>query len=143
MIEFLGNKDLLSRSKTAFLCSRNMSSASVLRCYDWATEMRKENQVIISGFQFLLKGHQPVIIVIARQMYKQLPEEWQSPMSNGDLLIVSIAPKAIRTSTKTAYNRNRYITSITDTIVFGFISEGSSLQLLYDCNRQKSIILTE
>ena len=114
--------------------------------------MRKENQVIISGFQskiekdvlhFLLKGHQPVIIVIARQMYKQLPEEWQSPMSNGDLLIVSIAPKAIRTSTKTAYNRNRYITSITDTIVFGFISEGSSLQLLYDCNRQKSIILTE
>ena len=130
MIEFLGNKDLLSRSKTAFLCSRNVSSASVLRCYDWATEMRKENQVIISGFQskiekdvlhFLLKGHQPVIIVIARQMYKQLPEEWQSPMSNGDLLIVSIAPKAIRTSTKTAYNRNRYITSITDTIVFGFI----------------------
>ena len=127
MIEFLGNKDLLSRSKTAFLCSRNVSSASVLRCYDWATEMRKENQVIISGFQskiekdvlhFLLKGHQPVIIVIARQMYKQLPEEWQSPMSNGDLLIVSIAPKAIRTSTKTAYNRNRYITSITDTIVF-------------------------
>ena len=113
MIEFLGNKDLLSRSKTAFLCSRNVSSASVLRCYDWATEMRKENQVIISGFQskiekdvlhFLLKGHQPVIIVIARQMYKQLPEEWQSPMSNGDLLIVSIAPKAIRTSTKTAYN---------------------------------------
>lgn len=109
MIEFLGNKDLLSRSKTAFLCSRNVSSASVLRCYDWATEMRKENQVIISGFQskiekdvlhFLLKGHQPVIIVIARQMYKQLPEEWQSPMSNGDLLIVSIAPKAIRTSTK-------------------------------------------
>lgn len=152
MIEFLGNKDLLSRSKTAFLCSRNVSSASVLRCYDWATEMRKENQVIISGFQskiekdvlhFLLKGHQPVIIVIARQMYKQLPEEWQSPMSNGDLLIVSIALKAIRTSTKTAYNRNRYITSITDTIVFGFISEGSSLQLLYDCNRQKSIILTE
>ena len=141
MIEFLGNKDLLSRSKTAFLCSRNVSSASVLRCYDWATEMRKENQVIISGFQskiekdvlhFLLKGHQPVIIVIARQMYKQLPEEWQSPMSNGDLLIVSIAPKAIRTSTKTAYNRNRYITSITDTIVFGFISEGSSLQFLYD-----------
>ena len=151
MIEFLGNKDLLSRSKTAFLCSRNVSSASVLRCYDWATEMRKENQVIISGFQskiekdvlHFLKGHQPVIIVIARQMYKQLPEEWQSPMSNGDLLIVSIAPKAIRTSTKTAYNRNRYITSITDTIVFGFISEGSSLQLLYDCNRQKSIILTE
>ena len=130
MIEFLGNKDLLSRSKTAFLCSRNVSSASVLRCYDWATEMRKENQVIISGFQskiekdvlhFLLKGHQPVIIVIARQMYKQLPEEWQSPMSNGDLLIVSIAPKAIRTSTKTAYNRNRYITSITYKIVFGFI----------------------
>ncbi|WP_294472768.1 DNA-processing protein DprA [uncultured Bacteroides sp.] len=152
MVEFLGNKELLNRSKTAFLCSRNVSSASVLRCYDWATEMKKKNQVIVSGFQskiekdvlhFLLKSHQPVIIVIARQMYKQLPEEWHSPMNNDTLLVVSVAPKAIRTSAKAAYYRNRYITSIADTIVFGFISEGSSLQLLYDCNRQKSIILTE
>lgn len=152
MIEFLGNKELLGCPKTAFLCSRNVSSVTVLRCYDWATEMSKENQVIVSGFQskiekdvlhFLLKNHQPVIIVIARQMYKQLPEEWQSPMDNGKLLVVSVAPKAIRTSTNTAYNRNRYITSIADAIVFGFISEGSSLQLLYDCNQQKSIILTE
>lgn len=152
MIEFLGNKELLNRSKTAFLCSRNVSSAAVLRCYDWATEMRKGHQVIVSGFQskiekdvlhFLLKGHQPVIIVIARKMYKQLPEEWQSPLDSGHLLIVSLAPKTLRTSTKTAYNRNRYIISIADTIVFGFISEGSSLQLLYEGNQQKSILLTK
>lgn len=76
-------------------------------------------------------------------MYKQLPEEWHSPMNNDTLLVISVAPKAIRTNAKAAYYRNRYITSIADTIVFGFISEGSSLQLLYDCNRQKSIILTE
>ncbi len=150
MIEFLGNKELLNYPKTAFLCSREVSSAAVLRSYDWATEMRIEKRVIVSGFQskiekdvlhFLLKGHQPIIIVIARQMYKQLPDEWQSPMNNGLLLVISVAPKAIRTSAKTAYDRNCYIASIAESLVFGFISKGSFLQLLYDCNRQKSIIL--
>lgn len=152
MIESIGNKELLSCFKTAFLCSRSVSSAAVLRCYDWATETRKENQVIVSGFQskiekdvlhFLLKGHQPVIVVIARQMYKVLPKEWQSPINSGLLLVVSIAPKTIRTNIKTAYDRNCYIASIVDNIVFGYISEGSSLQLLYECNQEKSTILTE
>ena len=38
-VEYLGNKSILEAHKTAFLCSRQVSSRAVLRCYDWATEM--------------------------------------------------------------------------------------------------------
>ena len=77
--EYYGNKELLNLTKIAFLCSRTVSSGAILRCYDWATQMSDSGAVVIGGFQskiekdvlhFLLKGKQPVIIVIAREMYK-------------------------------------------------------------------------
>lgn len=94
-IEYLGNKKLLELRKVAFLCSRTVSSGAILRCYDWATQMADGDNVIIGGFQskiekdvlhFLLKGKQPLIVVIARQMYKELPNELTKPMNEGRLL---------------------------------------------------------
>ena len=49
-IDFCGNKDLLKLPKTAFLASNTISSESVLRCYDWATEMRHQGRCVVSGF---------------------------------------------------------------------------------------------
>lgn len=91
-IEYLGNRKLLESRKVAFFCSRIVSSGAILRCYDWATKMADGDNVITGGFQskiekdvlhFLLKGRQPVIIVIARQMYKELPSELIAPMNEG------------------------------------------------------------
>lgn len=50
-MEYLGNKALLDAHKTAFLCSRQVSSVAVLRCYDWATDVCKVKGVVESGFQ--------------------------------------------------------------------------------------------
>ena len=64
-LRYLGNKDLLKLPKTAFLASNTIPSETVLRCYDWATEMRNQGKCVISGFSsklerdvlhFLLKG---------------------------------------------------------------------------------------
>lgn len=44
-MEYLGNKALLNAHKTAFLCSRQVGSWAVLRCYDWATDICKEEGV--------------------------------------------------------------------------------------------------
>ena len=149
-VEYLGNKSILAAHKTAFLCSRQVSSRAVLRCYDWATAMRDQGEVVISGFQskieqdvlhFLLKGKQPVIMVIARQMYKTLPPSLQAPLDDGRLLIISTAPTATRVGKTAADQRNTYIAALADTIVFGYIHPASSLQDILAQHPNKSTVL--
>ena len=86
ILSHIGNLDLLKRPKTAFLCSSKTTSRDILKSFDWATSVPKDS-CIISGFQtklekdvlqLLLKRHIPVIIVLARRMYKELPAEIQS-----------------------------------------------------------------
>lgn len=150
-IEYLGNKKLLELRKVAFLCSQTVSSGAILRCYDWATQMVDSGKVVIGGFQskiekdvlyFLLKGGQPVIIVIARKMYKELPNELTKLMNEGRLLIISTAPNAVRASKDTANKRNSYISEMADEIVFGYISKNSSLNDIFQMFIEKSQILT-
>lgn len=151
-IEYLGNRKLLESRKVAFFCSRMVSSGAILRCYDWATQMADSNNVVIGGFQskiekdvlyFLLKGKQSVIIVIARRMYKELPNELINPMNEGRLLIISTSLNAVRVSKDTANKRNSYISEIADEIVFGYISKDSSLNELFQKFKEKSTLLQE
>lgn len=149
-LEYFGNTNLMNLHKVAFLCSRTVSSGAILRCYDWATQMADSTDVVIGGFQskiekdvlhFLLKGKQPVIIVIAREMYKKLPNELIAPMNEGRLLIISTAPNAVRVSKNTANKRNLYLSEIADEIVFGYISKESSLNNIFQMFIEKSQIL--
>ena len=134
-IEYLGNRELLKLKKTAFLASSTISSETVLRCYDWATEMRSRGECVVSGFSskleqdvlhFLLKGTQPVILVLARKMYKVLPEELKEPLAQNRFLIISVSD-AVRQSKATALMRNKYICEIADQIKFVGVTEQSSL----------------
>lgn len=151
-IEYLGNKDLLNNKTIAFLCSSSIGSGAILRCYDWATEMANQGKTIISGFQskierdvlsFLLKGKQPIIIVIARKMYKILPKEYLKPLEENKILIISTSPHSARVSRTTAMKRNEFISEYSDSIVFGYIAENSSLYPFYQMYKTKSIILYE
>lgn len=134
-MEYLGNKDLLKVPKTAFLASSTIPPDMVLKCYDWATQMAKEGECVVSGFSshlekevlhFLAKGKQPIILVVARQMYKQIPQELQSLLDSGRLLIISTSSSP-RQSKATALSRNRYICEIADQILFVGVNEKSSL----------------
>ena len=107
----------------------------VLKCYDWAQEMSKGKRCVIGGFSshleknvlhFLLKGTCPIILVLARQMYKRIPEELQPLLEKNRLLIVSIS-NAKWQSKATALTRNRYICELADEIVFVGVTEKSSL----------------
>lgn len=97
-IEYLGNQDLLNCRKWGFIASRTIPSDEVLRCYDWVTERASASDCVVSGFSsrlehdvlhFLLRGKGKVIIVLARRMYKVIPEEWQKPLSEGRMLNIS------------------------------------------------------
>ena len=147
-IELLGNKELLNVPKTAFLASSTIPPDMVLKCYDWAVRMAKEGRCVISGFSshlerevlhFLSKGNQPIILVLARQMYKQIPQELQPLLDENRLLIISVS-NAVRQSKVTARARNRYICEIADQILFVGVSEKSSLSSLYNNFSQKQWI---
>ena len=134
-VEYLGNQELLKLKKTAFLASSTISSETVLRCYDWATEMRNRGECVVSGFSskleqdvlhFLLKGSQPIIIVLARRMYRVIPNELKEPLAQNRLLIISVS-NAIRQSKVTAMARNRYVCEMADRILFVGVTEQSSL----------------
>lgn len=135
-MEYLGNKELMNLPKTAFLASSTIPPDMVLKCYDWATA--KHEGCVVSGFSskmeqdvlhFLIKAKCPVILVLARQMYKVIPEELKEAMEEGRLLIISVS-NAVRQSKVTAYARNKYICDIADKILFVGVSEKSSLYKL-------------
>ena len=134
-ISYLGNKELLKLPKAAFLASSTIPVDMVLKCYDWAVKMRDEGRCVISGFSsrlekdvwdFLVKGKQPIILVMARAIYKTIPAGLQPLLNSGRLLIISTS-NATRQSRATALARNRYICELADRIFFVGVTEQSSL----------------
>jgi len=134
-VEYLGNRELLQLRKTAFLASSTISSETVLQVYDWATEMRNRGECVVSGFSskleqdvlhFLLKGSQPIIVVLARRMYRNIPDGLKEPLAQNRLLIISVS-NAVRQSKVTAMARNKYVCEMADNICFVGVTEQSSL----------------
>lgn len=90
---------------------------------------------IISGFQtkleadvlhLLLKRHVPVIIVLARRMYKTFPAEIQTAIDREEALVVSLS-NSPRNCKENAARRNKYIIETADSIVVGAMDDSSSL----------------
>jgi len=50
-MEYIGNKDILKRDKTAFLCSQRCPAGIVLKSYDWAKRQREDRACIVCGNQ--------------------------------------------------------------------------------------------
>ena len=148
-IQYLGNKDFLQLPATAFLASGTIKPDEVLKCFDWAVNAATEGRCVVSGFSsylerkvlhFLANGKQPIILVLARQMYKQLPAELQSLLDDNRLLIISVS-NSPRQSKATAFERNKYICEIAEQILFVGVTEKSSLYPLYNNYYQKRCAL--
>ena len=123
--KYLGNKQLKNLHKVGFIASRHTSSLDIIPTLDWASEMSRQKDIaVVSGFQsplekdvlkFLLRGVCPIIIVLARGMYRKLPEALQTPMDQQRLLIISNeSDNTTRVSEITAHKRNEYVISISD-----------------------------
>jgi len=108
--------------------------------------MRDEGKCVISGFQspiekdvllYLLRGRQPLIIVLARGLKHKIEPELKSHLNNGRLLILSPFDRAIkRITAKIAFERNRVMIEIADSIVEGFCRpDGGISKLLQEINK--------
>ena len=130
--------DFLRISRKDILTHAGRISAQLAKAKadsDWATEMRNRGECVVSGFSskleqdvlhFLLKGSQPIIIVLARRMYRDIPDELKEPLAQNRLLIISVS-NAVRQSKVTAMARNRYVCEMADKIFFVGVTEQSSL----------------
>lgn len=148
-IFYLGNQSLLNMPKTAYLASSTIPVDMVLKSYDWAVKMREEGRCIISGFSsklekdvwdFLVSGKQPIILVLAREMYKRIPPELQPLLDANRLLIISTSSSP-RQSRATAFARNKYICEMAEEILFVGVNENSSLYPLQQTYNSKCIAL--
>ena len=146
--EYLGNKELLKQKKTAFLASSTIPPDMVLRCYDWAAG--KHEGCVVSGFSsklekdvlhFLIKAKCPIILVLARQMYKVIPDELKEALEQDRLLVISNT-NAVRQSKVTALARNKHICKIADSILFVGVTTNSSLYPLSEEYKAKTISIT-
>ena len=134
---FKGNESIWSLHKTAFLCSRKVPAAQVLKCYDWAIAMRDAGKCVMLGahsqlekdvLHYLLKGTQPVVVVLARGMKKKVEPEQVTEMERGRLLIVSPFPEAVVRVTKdTAMKRNHFMLEHAQEVVVGHVDPRGTL----------------
>jgi predicted Rossmann fold nucleotide-binding protein DprA/Smf involved in DNA uptake len=144
---YLGNQNLITLPKTAFLCSRRYPAAVVLKAYDWAGEQKKTGRCVISGFHsdiekdvlhFLLKGSQPVIMVLARSMNKTWDDAVSKALSEERLLIISPFDENIKRGTEgTAAQRNRLMAQMADEVMIAHSSPGGKLEKLAEELKQE------
>ena len=122
---FLGNKELLKKRKVGFLASRKISTLSVLPILDWAMQMSKQEETaIVSGFhsrmekdvlKILLQGKCGIIIVLARRMYRKIPQEYTEALLQQRILFISFEKDSLtRVSEISAHRRNEYVKSLAD-----------------------------
>jgi len=149
--QHIGNIELLKLPKTAFLCSRKIPASVVLKCYDWAIEQRESGVCVVSGFHsqiekdvlhYLLKGKQPIIIALARGLKEKVEPEFEKPLDQGRLLIITPFDKrAKRVTEQTAETRNKLMTELAGNITVGYSSPGGQLEkLLNEVNKPYNII---
>lgn len=137
---FIGNINIIKELKIAFFCSNKCPADSIIKSYDWATEMRNEGKCIVSGFHtkieqdvfdFLAKGTQPIIKVPARGKYKSISKEDQKLIDNGRLLYLFFFDDDIVYQSKdTSFERNKRIAEIADEIFVAYARPQGQLEKL-------------
>lgn len=140
-MESLGNISLLDCKKIGYFASSKIASLSVLPTLDWAAEVASRVDVaIVSGYHskmerevldFLLRGRCGIICILARSIYKKVPSKFQEAYNAGRVLFISpYKTSATMTSRHLCHQRNEYVASISDELVFSSLSPESSLASL-------------
>ena len=139
-MNFIGNKEILKLKKTAFLCSKKVPAGIVLKSNDWAKEQREKDVCIVCGnhsqiekdvFEILLRGKQPLILVLARGMKTRFEPPVKKAAAENRLLIISPFEKEVtRITRETAEIRNKYIIEISDKITIAYKMPNGQLDSL-------------
>jgi predicted Rossmann fold nucleotide-binding protein DprA/Smf involved in DNA uptake len=130
----------LKHHKTGFLSSRKCTAEIVLRSYEWAKLQRTVENCVVCGnhsqiekdvFEILLKGEQPLVVVLPRGLKKRWDKKWLQNVEKGRLLIVSPFDQEVtRVTRETAIKKNKTIISLSEQITIGYKSPNGQLDKL-------------
>lgn len=136
-MEYFGNKDILKHHKTGFLSSRKCPAEVVLKSYEWAKRQRQEGNCIVCGnhsqiekdvFEILLKGDQPLVLVLPRGLKTYWPKNWLEEIDKNRLLIISPFSKDVKRVTReTAVEKNKKIIELSAEVIVGHSLDGGQL----------------
>ena len=134
----IGNMGLLDLPKVGFLASKNYDGESAAKTREWARAIGRQGKCVVSGFQsklecdvfeILLKGECPIIMVLGRGIYDEVPDRLQRHINSGRLLIISPFSQGINAATRDlAFVRNRLVADLCAEIVVGSLSPGGMLE---------------
>jgi predicted Rossmann fold nucleotide-binding protein DprA/Smf involved in DNA uptake len=135
----LGNLDILQRKKLALFCSVKCPGNLILQTYDLACALRDAGVTVIGGFHspmekeclsLLLRSTQPVIICPARSIERmRLPAEWEMPLAEGRLLLLSpFGEKLRRVTASLAQRRNEFVAALADEVFVAHAAPGSKTE---------------
>jgi len=138
-IKALGSAEILQSKKLALFCSRKCPGNLILKAADLAHSLRDAGTTVISGFhtpvekeclRILLHGAQPIIICPARSLDgMRMPPEWKQAIEQERLLLLSPFQKKHRRMTAAlAEQRNQFIASIADNVLFIHAAVGSQTE---------------
>ena len=141
----LGNEAIWTRvtrgePTLALLSSTKAPAGVLLAVHDLARRWRTRGPMIISGFHapvenealsVLLQGTQPMVLVLARGLYKRPPAHLRPALEEGRLLILSPFKEEVRrASTVTAAVRNRLVAALADEALIAHAEPGSKTETL-------------
>ena len=140
-MQSVGNLALLDLPKVAFLSSRRVPPAAVMRAYDWANKMGESGVCVMGGFQSAMErdvlklllsyGKSPIVMALARSMWRTVPKEFRSRIDEGRMLVVSpVSQKINRVSKESAEKRNAWILDHCAEAVFASLDPVGSLARL-------------
>jgi predicted Rossmann fold nucleotide-binding protein DprA/Smf involved in DNA uptake len=141
MLTAIGDPSLLREPLVAVLCSKRCPGNLVLQAYDLAVALRDSGVPTIGGFHtpverecldFLLRGHQPVVICPARGITgMRLPADWRAAVEQERLLVVSPFPGTIRRPTAgTSEQRNRLVVALASKVLVIHANPGGRTEAL-------------
>lgn len=135
-IKWIGNRALLERRKTAFLCSQTTPSSVFPVIQRWAEGLDadmcivcgNESEVERMVFSIVLRRGIPAILLLSEALNCHFSKKIQSAIEDGRLLVGTHCNDDVHFTTRqSAIDRNRIIIDLSDEVVVGFSSENGEV----------------
>jgi predicted Rossmann fold nucleotide-binding protein DprA/Smf involved in DNA uptake len=141
VVHGIGNREILGSRCLGLICSVQCPGSVVIKTFDAIRELRDAGVIMAGGFHspmeqdcldFLLRGHQPVLICAARGLGRmRLPAAWREAVDAGRLLLLSpFGDTVTRPRTSHAEIRNEFVAALADVVLIPHASPGGKAEAL-------------
>ena len=142
---YVGNIELADNYAVTFLAASDTPEEEWVKVERWLEEeIFGTDKVVLSGFQSpfekrvlmrLFEHKHPVILYLSRSLYKRLPREYETPLAENRLLIISYFPNCNRCSYHTSSARNTGLMKMGDEVVVVGRTRHSTINTFFELFR--------